>query len=42
MLFNHFNIDSTQFGLGFTTDDVLHGAHRSTSTSPNIHLTRKG
>ncbi|KNC30209.1 hypothetical protein FF38_06938 [Lucilia cuprina] len=36
------HIDSTQFGLGFTADDVLHGAHRSTSTSPNIHLTRKG
>ncbi|XP_059220169.1 bridge-like lipid transfer protein family member 1 isoform X10 [Stomoxys calcitrans] len=36
------HIDSNQFGMGFTTDGVLHGSQRSTSTSPNIHLPRKG
>ncbi|XP_059220162.1 bridge-like lipid transfer protein family member 1 isoform X3 [Stomoxys calcitrans] len=34
--------NSNQFGMGFTTDGVLHGSQRSTSTSPNIHLPRKG
>ncbi|XP_075153247.1 transmembrane protein KIAA1109 homolog tweek isoform X1 [Haematobia irritans] len=36
------HIDSNQFGMGFTTDGVLHGSQRSTSTSPNVHSSRRG
>uniref|UniRef100_A0A1I8N1J1 Bridge-like lipid transfer protein family member 1 C-terminal domain-containing protein n=1 Tax=Musca domestica TaxID=7370 RepID=A0A1I8N1J1_MUSDO len=36
------HIDSNQFGMAYPSDGVLHGSQRSTSTSPNIHLTRRG
>ncbi|XP_036340077.1 transmembrane protein KIAA1109 isoform X3 [Rhagoletis pomonella] len=38
---NH--IDTSQFGMRFANEAFLHGAaQRSNSTSPNIHVTRKG